>query len=230
MRCFLIMCGLLCLLGCAQQDLLEMDVKTMDEIQRAKHLTALWKRCKEGVLKNQNIPPEEIKGLSPEEVCVKRIGILEAVYPYGKKAVEMARYKAHFPIYWFTRNCTWLAFYSDVYGQLIKETDPETSEKYRTRAKDAAAIAIQLFRDYQKYHNAHYPDPQLLPLLECNYELVGDNRSAYIVTSEYLNKLKEDRKRGNSAVELLREIERWEKIQKKLRDKLINNLESVPKV
>ncbi len=221
--------ALLCVfVGCAKNSILEKNADEIDEYGKAKYITELVNVVEQGL-----VTCNQLESTALEE----RVEILETIYPYGKKAVQVVGIEGARPHIRFIYCASALAFHYDLFSQQ-KEAQAkqaggdsglkEEAKAYKRKAYDAANIAIQMILRYQKLFYDMHPHPPLYDLLEQNYELIGDYENAYYVTRRWLDKLEVDVQAGNVDPSVKQSIEKWKTIKKKLENKFIDNLQPVP--
>jgi hypothetical protein len=220
---------LLVVWGCRETDIRTVDPEGLSAVERAKLITDLWNRCKEGV--------DRFRQIEPKSDHERRIKVLEEANSYGERAFKIAPFTAHQAAKWHARCLTFLGWEYDLWGQrLLLEAEQSgdaakraKGQALRKKASTYLALAVQRLTHYDRVYGLRNPDDEIYHLLEINYELLGDNRSAYLVSLKWLAELK-SRKRGGigDAVVLDQEIRRWTRVAEKLRQKLIEDMQPVP--
>jgi len=218
---FLFLCG-------CKSDPLDFNPKDIPADELAKRITMLWENCRDAIERYRAVPKTERK---------RRVEILEKeAYPYGKRGFEVAPLTAHQTTIWFARAATFLGWEYDIWGQeLIGKADDTgddslrvQGEKYREKGKRYMKEGLRALLHYERVYYDRNPIPEIYYLMEITYELLGDRRSAYLVSLKWLSKLKGLAKQSPGDRQLNLAIERWRTVIRKLRKLMIQNLEPIP--
>ncbi len=233
---------LVCVLwGCGETDILKQDLRGIDEVEKAKLITQLVRRCQQGVDEAQALRVEETRDAAKAadervEVGLGRIRILEEALAYGRRAFGIAQQSSEQATYWYALCASYLGWEYDFVGQAQIRKGKEqgdqalvkAGEGSREKAKDALGDGIKGLKYYVREHFDRTRNLQIYMWLAIDYEMAGDLPSAYLVTYDLIRRLEGLKRGGTDAADVDRVIGEQRKAMKKLEEKMRELLISIP--
>lgn len=234
MGCKAVLLAVVCASGCGTVPLYEQPYEGLDEVEKAKLATRNWQACRDGV--NQWEDAVRAEGQDEAAFLRHRISLIEQALPYGRRAYEIYPTTAEDATRWLAWATSYLGWDYTLLGKLLEQraAGPDGDPRLARDANEALARGAGHLRDgarlllhYRRVYFDRSRDLMLFHVLGINYELLGDFRSAYLVTMEWLKHLEALQIRSD-VPQVKEGIARCKIILEKLRQKMRDHLQEVP--